>query len=226
VGRARHSVRAARLQPDSALPHPGITMRFGTTILFVATVLTTAGGAVLPDGQTSPYLAIVQRNAFGLGPPPAIAAPPPKPSIPPPKITLTGITTILGRRMAFLTMPSVKPGEPVESFVLSEGQRANDIEVKNIDDKAGIVSIVNHGESQILDFDHDSAKPTDLPNNPATRQLIFPRSVLPPPARNEASLAPEEQTALIEIQRVKYQQENNPIHKILPTTEMTETPQN
>jgi hypothetical protein len=202
-------------------------MRFGITILIAGMGLASPAGAVEISGQGSPYQAIVQRNAFGLSPPPTVAALPPKPPIPPPKITLTGVTTILGIRMAFLTMPGIKLGEPAESFILAEGQRIYDIEVKNIDEKAGVVTIVNHGESQILDFDHDGAKAPGLPPDPAPRQPMFQRPVLPAPARNETAMTPEEQTALIEVQRVKYQQENNPIHKILPATEMTpETPQN
>src|SRR5215472_11388177 len=86
----------------------------------------------------SPYQAIVDRNVFALKPPP----PPPtnnpdanKP--PPPAITLTGITTILGSKRAFMSvnMPA-KPPEPakVQSFMLSEGQRDGDIEVLEIDE--------------------------------------------------------------------------------------------
>src|SRR6516162_8606332 len=97
----------------------------------------------------TPYQAIVDRNVFSLKPPP----PPPvnnpdanKP--PPPPITLTGITTILGSKRAFMSvnMPA-KPPEPakVQSFMLSEGQRDGDIEVLEIDEKAGMVKVNEFG---------------------------------------------------------------------------------
>jgi hypothetical protein len=108
-----------------------------------------------------------------------------------------------------------------------EGQGANEIEVKKIDEKAGVVSILNHGESQILDFVHDGVKASGPQNGPEPREQLFPRPVLPAAVHRETSLTPEEQVALIEIQRVKYQQENNPIQNILPSTELTpETRQN
>jgi hypothetical protein len=169
----------------------------------------------------SPYAEIAKRNVFGLSAPViTVVAPTTKP-LALPKITLTGITTILGRRMAFLTISAVKAGEAAESFMLAVGQGVNDIEVKNIDERAGVVSVVNHGESQILNFDRDGAKTPGPPNDPAPREPILPRPAPPSTVSGEAPLTPEEQVALIEIQRVKYQQENNSIHDILPPTEMT-----
>ena len=197
-------------------------MRFGKTILFAAMGLTMAAEATTTDGQGSPYHAIVEGNVFRLSAPViTVVAPTTKP-IALPKITLTGITTILGRSVAFLTIAAIKPGEAAESFMLAEGQSVNGIEVKNIDEKAGIVSVVNHGESQILDFDHDGMKPSATLAVPVITLGVFPRPALPPPnVQNVSPLTPEEQVALIEIQRVKYQQENNPMHAILPRTEMT-----
>jgi len=187
--------------------------------------LAMAAEAVTPDGQRSPYQTIADRNVFRLSAPVTTVVAPPVKTIAPPKITLTGITTILGRRMAFLTMAAVKPGEAAESFMLAEGQAANDIEVRNIDEKAGIVSVINHGESQLLDFDHNGAKTPDPQNAPSAP--VLPRPAPPVNVQNETPLTPEERVALIEIQRVKYQQENNPLHNILPRTEMTpETRQN
>ena len=202
-------------------------MRFGITILSVGLGLAVPAPAVVTDRQGSPYQAIIDRNAFRLSAPvTTVVAPPTKPIVLP-KITLTGITTILGRRMAFLTIAGIKPGEAAESFMLAEGQGMNDIEVKNIDEKAGVVSVINHGESQNLTFDQNGARTPDPRIDPAPREPILPRPALPAHAQNEPPLTPEEQAVLIEIQRVKYQQENNPIHDILPPTEITpETRQN
>jgi hypothetical protein len=195
-------------------------------------LLLSTGAMAASDTSTAgqPYDGIVERNVFNLhAPPPAINPADLVQHTPPPKITFTGITTILGKKLAFLTIPAAKPGALPESMMLAEGQAQNEVEVKQIDEKAGIVKVVNHGEAQTLDFDHDGAKPTGapaptmLPPPSAPPPNVMPGNVIRPlrslPPRS--SLSPEEQVALIEVQRVKYQQENNPISHILPPTEMT-----
>ena len=227
-------------------------------------LLSTSAIAVTSTGTDSPYGAIVERNVFNLHAPP----PPVNPAdlvkkTPPPKITLTGITTILGQKKTFLTTPSVKPGAPPESVMLAEGQALNDIEVKRIDEKAGVVEVINHGEAQTLDFDHDGAKPAGAPpgmGNPQPMGMPPPAppppnvSTLPSPgtirplrtlaprsgANNnnngfggaigspdaslqsqQSPMTPEEQTAIIELQRYQAIQRKDPIQKIFPTTELT-----
>jgi len=198
-------------------------MRIGKTILFAAAGLlsTIAAEAVTSDEQVSPYQAIVKQNVFRLSTPKITTVTPETKPIVLPKITLTGIMTILGRRMAFVTIAAIKPGQAAESFTLGEGQGVNQIEVKAIDEKAGVVSVLNHGELQILDFDHDGVKTSDIRYDPPREQILSRPAAPPPGLRNETALAPEEQVALIEIQRVKFQGENNPIRAILPPTEMT-----
>jgi hypothetical protein len=228
-------------------------------LLGVSTITLTSVGAT----DVGPYNAIIERNVFNLHAPP----PPPNPAdlikrTPPPKIMLTGITTILGQKKTFLTLPPTKPGGPPESMSLAEGQAMYDVEVKRIDEKAGIVEIVNHGEAQTLDFENNGAKPTGAPG-PAPMPVSIPSAAAPPPnvmplpgsvirplrslpprgpgadnnngnpnfggggmgsaanGMQQNNLTPEEQVALIEIQRVKYQQENNSIGTILPPTEMS-----
>jgi hypothetical protein len=201
------------------------TMKRGGKIEICALVglLLTTGAKAASEGA-GPYDGIVERNVFNLhAPPPAINPADLIQHTPPPKVTFTGITTILGKKLAFLTIPAAKPGALPESMMLAEGQAQDEIEVKQIDEKAGVVKILNHEEPQTLDFDHDGVKPSAAP--PSTRlpppapppNVIRPLRSLPP----RSSLTPEEQVALIEIQRVKYQQENNPIGHILPPTEMT-----
>jgi len=231
-------------------------------MLFWASPINMSSGAT----SESPYNAIIERNVFNLHAPP----PPVNPAdlikkTPPPKITLTGITTILGQKKTFLTLPAIKPGAAPESMMLAEGQAYNEIEVKRIDEKAGVVEVVNHGETQTLDFDQNGAKPTGappmapgMPLQPTAMPAPPPANVMPMPAQGTAirplrslaprsdlnnnnnngfggatgagnvnpqsqqnTMTPEEQVALIEIQRVKYRQENNPIHALLPTTELT-----
>src|SRR5438874_11353639 len=97
----------------------------------------------------NPYQGIVDRNVFGLRPPP----PPPsnepvKP--PPPAVTLTGITTILGKKLAFMNVQlPPKPGDQQkggpQSFMLGIGEREGEIEVLDIDEKGGVVKVNDYG---------------------------------------------------------------------------------
>jgi hypothetical protein len=120
-----------------------------------------------PGGKASAnYDSIVARNVFALKPPPQ--APDPelnKP--PPPKITPTGITTILGNKRAlFKVQMPARPPEPAkeQAFILTEGQREGQIEVLEIDEKAGSIKFNNFGTIVTLTLDKDGAK---LPNTPA-----------------------------------------------------------
>jgi len=208
--------------------------------------------AATSAGADAPYSAIVERNVFNLHAPP----PPVNPAdlikkMPPPKLILTGITTLSGQKKTFLTIPSPKPGAPADSVILAEGQRLNGVEVKRIDEKAGVVEVINHDEPQTLDFEHDGAKPSGLLGAAMPPPMAIPLPAPPPPnvtplpanvirplrslsprsdagsvgdnaqAQNSNSLTPEEQVALIEIQRVKYQMDKDPTANLLPPTEMT-----
>ena len=105
-------------------------------------------GDVLPSNN--PYGPIVARNIFHLSPPQS-AADAAADANPPPKITPTGIMTIFGTRQALFTVEGVsKPGQPGknESYILSQGQRQDDIEVTRIDEKNGVVTFNNHGTVQ------------------------------------------------------------------------------
>jgi hypothetical protein len=129
--------------------------RSGKIIICLAGGLALTAGVraddVLPPGD--PYATVVARNIFGLNPPP-----PPNANLqntdPPPKITPNGIMTIFGEvQVLFKVAGAPKPGgsPPTdESYILSEGQRQDDIEVVKIDEKNSIVTFNNHGETQQL----------------------------------------------------------------------------
>ncbi len=106
---------------------------------------------VLPPGD--PYAIVVARNIFGLNPPPPANANSQN-TDPPPKIIPNGIMTIFGEvQVLFKVAGAPKPGGPPptdESYILSEGQRQDDIEVVKIDEKNSIVTFNNHGETQQL----------------------------------------------------------------------------
>ena len=118
-------------------------------------------GAVVADSGDNPYAGIVERTLFGLKPP---AAPVDPASIkpPPPKITLTGITTILGKKRALMkvVLPGVKPGQPPTeaSLMLAEGQRDGEIEVLGVDMKEGMVRVDDYGTVTNLTFEKDGVK--------------------------------------------------------------------
>ena len=123
--------------------------------------------ATIPEAAPDQYHAIPERNAFGLRPPdapPTLTNPP----APLPKITLTGITTILGNKRALMkVMPrGQKPGETnkEESLILTEGQRDGEVEVLQIDERAGSVKVNNSGTVMTLTFEKDGAR---LPSTPA-----------------------------------------------------------
>ncbi len=105
---------------------------------------------LVPPG--GPYATVVARNIFGLNPP-TPPAPPAEPD-PPAKITPNGIMSIFGQlQVLFKVAATSRPGVPPpveESYILSEGQRQDDIEVVKIDEKNGIVTFNNHGETQEL----------------------------------------------------------------------------
>ena len=101
----------------------------------------------------NPYKSIVARNMFGLVPIPTNPPVDPASLVPPPKITPNGIMTIFGRlQVLFKVAGEAKPGVPAkdESYVLSEGDRQDDIEVQKIDEKAAIITFNNHGVIQEL----------------------------------------------------------------------------
>jgi hypothetical protein len=155
----------------------GIRVLTGALLSASAIVLTSFGAA------ENRYSSIVERNVFNLHP----APPPINPAdlvkkTPPPKITFTGITTILGKKLALLTFPVSKPNTPPVSVMLAEGQAQDEIEVKSIDEKAGVVQIINHGEPQTLDFEHDAPKGSGpMPGAaPAATSLPAPTPAPPP----------------------------------------------
>lgn len=105
---------------------------------------------------------------------PPQAQPPEQPKPQLPKIVLTGTTTILGKKMAFVKIHSQpKPGEQQEgeqSFILGEGQREGAVEVLGIDEIAGSIRVNNSGTEMTIGFDKDAGKVaggSPPPPNPA-----------------------------------------------------------
>jgi hypothetical protein len=130
-----------------------IMKRLGKIVVCLASGLVLNAGARADDGvlPNNPYAPIVVRNVFDLNPPPPADAG--QPADPPPKITPNGIMSIFGQlQVLFKVAGTAKPGQPAkdESYILSEGQRQDEIEVIQIDEKNSLVTFNNHGIVQEL----------------------------------------------------------------------------
>ncbi len=114
----------------------------------------------IAEADANKYSAIPQRNAFNLRepePPKPVEQPPP-----PINVKLTGITTILDSKRAFLLVQ--EQGKPqAESKVLKEGEKDGEIEVVKINEVEGEVKIINSGKEVTLNFEKDGVKPSTTP---------------------------------------------------------------
>jgi len=156
--------------------------RLGKIVVCLASGLVLNAGARADDGvlPNNPYAPIVVRNVFDLNPPPPADAG--QPAEPPPKITLNGIMSIFGQLQAlFKVTGTAKPGQPAKDdfYILSEGQRQDEIEVTHIDEQAGLVTFNNHGTVQELPLVKANppavSTPMAAPGGPVpTRNLTAP----------------------------------------------------
>lgn len=157
----------------------------GLVWLATASVLFGGGENVSADTKANPYEAIVERNPFGLKPPPP-PAPPEDPSAKVPAaplatVEVTGITSILSSKRALLEIVP-GPGKPMLKPILSEGERMDSIEVISINVEKNEVVVKNGGVITNLTF--KVAKSTPGPSAPGA---VPPRGVVPgsfpPPAQ-------------------------------------------
>jgi hypothetical protein len=140
--------------------------RVGKIAIWLAVGLVLSAGARADNTAVAsagnPYTPIVTRNIFSLNP---VSAETP-PGDPPPKITLKGIMSVHGRSQALYTVAGTgKPGQPAkdQSYILSEGQRQDDVEVLHINDQASLVTFNNHGTVQEIPLANAPAVNTSAP---------------------------------------------------------------
>jgi hypothetical protein len=262
-----------------------MNFRLPVALLLAVSGLPLFAAAASAEPADPPYATIVERNVFGLVPIPTTAPVDPNPAPPPPKITPNGIMTVFGKlQVLFKVAEPAKGTTPAkdESYVMSEGDRENDIEVQKIDEAKAVITFDNHGVIQQLPLVASTAASGGPPPGPATTSFAppgmspgafsggpmgalgmagrfgrnRPLTAAPavPPSDASASqpfstegmtptiggyvnsrgifqpaasqLSPEEQTLMIEAQRMKYQQEGNPIANALPPTAITKQLQN
>ena len=139
---------------------------WGLAALAGVIAVSTAATAAPSTRTRESYQTIVDRNPFGLKPPPPPVDPeatkPPPPPAPKTDIKLTGITTIgypkLPKKAYFQTTEQNKK-EP-SFYALSEGQSKDNIEVLLIDEKRpATVKIKMAGLEQTLTFESHGIKP-------------------------------------------------------------------
>ena len=94
-----------------------------------------------------PYQAIIDRNAFGLKPPPQVVNPTPTNPVVPVNVKFTGITSNSRGKKAWLMIPA-QPGKntnPEYLNGLAEHEKQGEIEVLEINVKESKVKILNAG---------------------------------------------------------------------------------
>lgn len=113
-------------------------------------------GVAFADIQPNPYQAIIERNPFGLKPPPPpVEAAAPVPITPPGKVILTGITTIFGSARALLEITEQEAGKTATTRkpILHAGERDGSVEVVSIDVEKSLVRVRNGNIETNLGFE-------------------------------------------------------------------------
>ena len=118
--------------------------------------------------DNDPYGSIVRRNIFALNAP--VIPNPNQNAPPPPTITATGIMTIFGATQVLYkvtgnTEPRQSPAKE-QSYILSVGERQDDIEVVKIDEEGEIVTFNNHGVTQLIPLTKGSSQSGPMPTLP------------------------------------------------------------
>ena len=98
----------------------------------------------------NPYSTIIDRNAFGLKPPPVVTAVDTKPPEPPPNVKFTGVSVMGDEKRAwFVILPKV-PTELPQYLSLKVGTGAGGVELKEIFDDRGEARIITGGRETTL----------------------------------------------------------------------------
>jgi hypothetical protein len=128
-------------------------MNFAGKLSLVASAAVLLTAVSVRAEEANPYTGIVVRNIFALVPIPTNPPVDVKPPDPPIKISPNGIMNVFGQlEVIFKAAIPAMGKEPAhdQSYVMAEGEREDDIEVVKIDDKASIITFINHGIKQDL----------------------------------------------------------------------------
>jgi hypothetical protein len=160
----RHAVPPAFAVPAPDMPQPDNAQPNA------APASNTQPPVAAPADPNNPYGSIVSRNVFGLNPLPPPGSQDQDQGPPPPKITLTGITTIFGPAEALFNVAGVvRNGQPPhdESYIFTEGEEEDDVQVETIDTKKNVVTFKNHGAEQVIALIEGTASSGSAPSAPS-----------------------------------------------------------
>jgi hypothetical protein len=152
------------------------------------------------EAQANPYQAIVDRNPFGLRPPPppAPVTPPTKPE-PPPNLSFTGITGDGKGKKAWIMANIAGKQPPLTYYSLAEKEKQDDIEVVEINPKTEEVKILLRGEPATLTFKDNANKSKAVmqaaaigqPGAPGVPNAAgLPQGIMPQPMGGAAASGP------------------------------------
>ena len=165
-------------------------LRVMPVLIFTVTLLPATLLPARAEVKPNPYETIVERNPFGLKPPPPpadlTASVPVTPPTPPATVVLTGITSILsGPRALLEIVPG--PGKPMIKPILREGERVESVEVVSINVEKNEVVIRNGTLVTNLTFKVASSTP-----GPATPPGALPPVLpgMPQPPAHQAAQSP------------------------------------
>ena len=122
--------------------------RTKSALLALAMVASLSSPCWADTQQPNPYLSVVDRNPFGLKPPPPPPPEtPPQPVVPLAKVVLTGITSVFGPPRAFVEITEQEPGKTpnVRRPIMCQGDREGSIEIISIDVANTSIRIKNGG---------------------------------------------------------------------------------
>ncbi len=159
--------------PVPVLPQPGNPQ------LLAPVANPAANNALRPQADPgNPYGSIVSRNVFGLNPPPPQNPQDEQQGPPPQKITLTGIMTIFGPPEALFNVAGVVRGDQPphdESYIFTEGEEQDEVEVTSIDTNKNVVTFNNHGTTQTIALVDGTASSGSAPAAPTWPSGFRPR---------------------------------------------------
>lgn len=130
------------------------------------------------------YQIIVDRNPFGLRPPPpppSLTPPEAPPSQPPATFKLIGITSIQSPKKALILKTESAPNAKPKYLRINEGGRDANVEVLEIDAKGGTVKIEYAGATTILKFENENVKAAAMGAPGGPPYAGMPGGVPPPP---------------------------------------------
>jgi len=124
-------------------------------------------------GLPNPYLAIVERNVFGLKAAPPVSVPSPAATMEPQEdLLLTGLIEMAGSRRALFEL--VGPGKHTSFFTMREGEQNEWMEVKSVNIRENTVNALlkkplarsrNVGAELVISFQNDARKNRTVGDN-------------------------------------------------------------